>query len=566
MERQNLQGNPFFLDDEACDWVLHTLAGMNEEAKIGQVFCPAGSRMDDPDMKHAVEDIGVGGMMTMPGRVEDVQGLIRYAQEHSKIPMLFAANLESGGRGLVLEGTEYGSPMLLSAGGNPEAGYRLGKICGTEAKLVGANWSFAPIVDLDLNFRSPVVNLRSFGSDPDTVIQMAGGYLKAAKEENLAVTVKHFPGDGADCWDHHYGPSTNSLSFEEWDASYGKVYRAMFEQGAQTVMIGHISLPDYVRRVAPGFDPYAPATLCPTLLQSLLRKHLGFNGMAVTDSNNMLGLLTYMPRKKAIPTMLAAGCDMILFNKSLDEDIGYLRDGLKDGMVSAERLDEAVTRILAVKASLGLHRVKPLPVTAAREMFENPIFATWAKVAAEHGITLVKDTQRMLPLTPEKYPRLYVNVLQESDAPDTPLRQEIKEAFEKEGFQVFLRDRTKHNDLLSSMEENNKGVAFMTDSYDAAVYVALYNWGDELAMHLSWRGFHARGNDAPWFTAELPTMFISLAHPYYLNDVPMMKTFVNTYGKTPYTVEALMNRICGREPFMGKSPTDSFCGRVEAQT
>lgn len=108
-----------------------------------------------------------------------------------------------------------------------------------------------------------------------------------------------------------------------------------------------------------------------------------------------------------------------------------------------------------------------------------------------------------------------MNVLQEDDAPDSPLRKEIKAAFEKEGFQVSLRDRTKYNDFRSSMEENNKGIAEMTDKYDAAVYVAQYHWGDELASHLAWMGFHARGNDAPWFIAELPTIMISLGNPYY---------------------------------------------------
>ncbi len=565
MDEQALWANPFFLDDEACAWVFDTLEGMTQEEKMGQVFCPTGSKVDAPDMKHAIEDIGVGGMMTMPGKAQDTQALIAYAQKASKIPMLFSANLECGGRGLVTEGTNYGFPMMLAAGKNPDAGYRLGKICGAEAALVGANWSFAPIVDLDLNFRSPVVNLRSFGDDPYTVIQMAEGYLRAAKEEGMAVTVKHFPGDGTDAWDHHYGPSTNSLSFEEWEETYGRIYRAMFAQGAQTVMIGHIALPDYVRRVAPGSDPYAPATLSPVLLQNLLRQHLGFNGMVVTDSNNMLGLLTYMPRREAVPTMLAAGCDMILFNKSLDEDVNFLREGLKTGLVSAQRLDEAVMRILATKAHLGLHQRPAMPAPATAKTFVNPTFAGWAKEAAEAGITLVKDTQAMLPLTPEKYPRLYLNVLQEDDAPHTPLRKEIQAAFEKEGFQVFLRDRTQHNDLWSSMEENNQGVALMADNYDAAVYVAQYNWGDELAMHLSWRGFHARGNDAPWFTAELPTMFISLGHPYYLSDVPMMKTFINTYGKTDYTVDALMDRVCGRKAFVGESPTDAFCGRMETR-
>lgn len=119
--------------------------------------------------------------------------------------------------------------------------------------------------------------------------------------------------------------------------------------------------------------------------------------MVVTDSKNMLGLLNYMPRKMAVPAMLASGCDMILFNKSLDEDVGFLRDGLANRLVSAERLDEAVARILAVKASLGLHLPEKISAAAYGLQFDQPVFTAWAKETADRGITLVKDTQNMLP-------------------------------------------------------------------------------------------------------------------------------------------------------------------------
>jgi beta-N-acetylhexosaminidase len=564
MNQDELKGNPFFLDNEACAWVQKTLGNMSLEEKIGQVFCPAGKGINDSLAEYAVADLGVGGIMTMPGKAADVQAFLRHITGKCKIPLLCAANLESGGGGLVQEGTYYGDPMMLSAGGNPEAGYRLGKICAREASLIGCNWAFAPVVDLDLNYRNAVVALRSFGRDPNTVIRMAGGYLKAAKEEHIAVALKHFPGDGVDEWDHHYEPSTNSLPFEEWESSYGRIYRTLFTQGALTVMVGHISLPSYAKAVSPEEDEYAPATLSPALLQKLLRQHLGFRGMVVTDSTNMLAFLCYMPRRKAIPTAISAGCDMILFNKNLDEDMAFLREGLKQGLVTEGRLNEAVSRILAVKAALGLHKGQAIPDPDTLHRLGDPEHNIWAMQAAENAITLVKDTQSMLPLTPEKYPRLYLNVLQEGDDPNTPLRQEIKAAFEHEGFRVFLRDRSKNTDLLSSLEENDGGVALMTNHYDAAVYVSKYNWDNELAIHLSWRGFHARGNDAPWFVAELPTMFMSLGHPYHLTDVPMIRTFINTFGKTAHTLPALMDRITGRKPFTGTSPTDPSCGRPEA--
>lgn len=566
---QVLKGNPFFLDDEGCEWVNKTLAGMSEDEKIGQIFCIAGCSPADPLLKHAVAEVGVGGMMLRPQAAEAVRAAVGYAADLARIPLFFAANLESGGTGLIKDGTDYATQAMLAAGGDPAAGYKLGCVCGEEASLIGANWSFAPVVDLDLNPHNAVMQNRSYGSNPDTVIEMAGAYIKAAQEHDLAVAVKHFPGDGTDEWDHHYEPSSNQLSFAEWDQSYGRVYRALFAKGAQTVMAGHIALPAYMAAVAPAADQYAPATLNPYLLQNLLRGHLGFNGMVVTDSTNMLAFLTYMPRCRAVPYAIASGCDMFLFNKSLDEDFAFLKQGLHDGLVTGERLDEAVTRILAVKASLKLPQKQRqgtlIPESAALRKLGNPLFAQWAGQAAQNAVTLVKDTQAMLPLTPEKYPRIYLNVLLPTDEPDAPLRQAFKAAFEQEGFAVDLRDRTQRNDYETAIEENNKGVALLKDHYDAAVYIAHIPQDDQLAVHLSWRGFHARGNDAPWFIKEIPTLFVSISSPYFLRDVPMVQTYINTYGKTAYTVEALMNCITGRVPFIGTPPADPFCRRPEAK-
>lgn len=219
---------------------------------------------------------------------------------------------------------------------------------------MGLNWSFAPIVDINYDFHNPITNVRTFGNDPEKVLAFASQYLKGADESGVAVAIKHFPGDGVDERDQHILTSVNSFSTEEWDKTYGYVYKNLIDQGAKTVMVGHIAQPAYVKAQnenASREERLRPASLSPELLGGLLRKKLGFNGLISTDATPMVGFTSAMKRSEAIPQAIAAGCDMILFNKSLEEDYRYLLDGVKNGRVSEERLDEAVLRILATKAS-----------------------------------------------------------------------------------------------------------------------------------------------------------------------------------------------------------------------
>ena len=157
----NLKANPFFLDDAGEKWVYDTLASMSVEEKIGQMFCPIGSNIEEDFLKAFLEEFKPGAMLYRPMPAADVQKTHRFLQNHSKIPMLFGANLESGGNGICSDGTYFSRPMGAAATDNPVNAYRLGKIAGAEAQAVGCNWSFAPICDLDMNFRNPITNVRT---------------------------------------------------------------------------------------------------------------------------------------------------------------------------------------------------------------------------------------------------------------------------------------------------------------------------------------------------------------------------------------------------------------------
>ena len=349
----DIKAAPFNLDDEGVKWVEETKQNMTLEEKIGQLMIPIGYSADPGYLQHVMLDHHIGGILYRCGESEEMQACHRWLQEHSKIPLFIAANLEAGGDGIATDGTSFGKQMEIAATGDPEQAYRLGKVSCAEGKAVGCNWAFAPVVDIDRNWRNPITNVRTYGDDPEFVLKCGLAYKRAADEENVAVSIKHFPGDGCDEVDQHILTSVNNLSCEEWDETYGKIYKGLIDDGALTVMVGHIAQPAYQKHFNPDFpDKLVPATLSSELLQGLLRGRLGFNGLISTDSTCMLGFTVGMKREMAVPYSIEAGCDMFLFNKDLHEDYQYMMEGYKKGILSEKRLDEAVTRILARKPQL----------------------------------------------------------------------------------------------------------------------------------------------------------------------------------------------------------------------
>ena len=575
----DLKAKPFYLSDDDIRWVRSTLSAMTVEEKAGQVFCPMGFSADPALLHHLVNDIGVGGMMYRPGFAAEIQNTHRAIQSMAKIPLLLAANTEHGGDGLAFEGTGFGQPMAVAATGNSENAYRMGYTACAEGAALGLNWSFAPIVDINYEFHNPITNVRTFGSDAERVIACGSAYMRGARENGVAVSVKHFPGDGVDERDQHILTSVNTLSREAWDESFGKVYKTLIDQGAETVMVGHIALPAY----ADEKEKLLPASLSKSLMTGLLRQKLGFNGLITTDATPMVGFTAAMPRERAIPAAVAAGADMILFNKDLDEDYRFLLSGIESGVVSRERLDEAVTRILATKAALRLHEKQKtgtlVPGPEALGVVGCEKHRTWAKAVADDAITLVKDTQRLLPLSAEKYKRVYLNVIQRDMDPQNAAVQSWKTLFEKEGFAVTVRDRRVQisvqdmgdipgmsDEKKALMHEMYRPVGEAKKAYDLYVYICnMENASNNTTLRLNWNVAFGLGDDAPWFVSEVPALMISTAYPYHLFDAPMVKTYVNAYAGTADFRAAVMDKLMGRSPFRGVSPMDPFCGREDTR-
>lgn len=575
----DLKAKPFCLNDTDIQWVNDTLSAMTLEEKAGQVFCPMGFSDDPGLLHHMLCDLHVGGMMYRPGPAAYIQNTHRTIQSMAKIPLLLAANTENGGNGLAFEGTSFGQPMAVAATDDPENAYRMGFTACAEGAALGLNWSFAPIVDINYEFHNPITNVRTFGSDAERVIACGSAYMRGAKENGVAVSIKHFPGDGVDERDQHILTSVNTLSRKAWDKSFGKVYKTLIDQGAETVMVGHIALPAY----ADENEKNLPASLSKSLMTGLLRQKLGFNGLITTDATPMVGFTAAMPRERAIPAAVAAGADMILFNKDLDEDYRFLLAGIESGLLTEERLDEAVTRILAVKAALRLHEKQKtgtlVPGQEALSVVGCEKHRAWAKEVADKAVTLVKDTQQLLPLSGEKFKRVYLNVIQKDNSPENPVVQSWKELFEREGFEVTVRDRRvsitvqdmgdipgMSAEKKALMHEMYRSTREAREAYDLYVYICnMENASNNTTLRLNWNVAFGLGDDAPWFVSEVPALMISTAYPYHLFDAPMVKTYVNAYAGTADFRAAVMDKLMGRSAFRGVSPIDPFCGREDTR-
>lgn len=553
--------NPFYLTEEQVQWVESTYDSMSLEEKIGQLFCPIVFTKDEKELKELVETKHIGGMLYREGPGEELRQSHKILQDASKIPLLTASNLEYGGNGSAIEGTYYGREMLAAATGDVERAYQLGKVSCSEGAAVGVNWSFAPVVDLDLNYHNPITNVRTFGSDLQTVIDMGKAYIRGAKEEGVATSVKHFPGDGVDERDQHLVTSVNALSCKEWDESYGKIYKEMIEAGTLTVMAAHIALPAYEEYFdQKPCERILPATLSENLLKKLLREQLGFNGLIVTDATPMVGFCSAMDRATAVPLSIENGCDMFLFNRNMEEDFRLMREGYEKGILSDARLEEAVKRILATKAAMHLpekqEKGQLVPDASALDILNCETYDCWAKECADEGVTLAKDIQNLLPIDPKKHKRVLLELMG-----DFPSNKRVCESFVRElearGFEVTVYEPEGFEVMEDSVES-------FKSRYDLIFYVGnIETASNKTVSRLNWHTMFGLGNNMPWMVHEMPALFVSVGNPYHLLDAPMIKTFVNGYCNSEYVIHAVVEKLCGDSEFKGKSPIDPFCGKPD---
>ncbi|WNZ96471.1 glycoside hydrolase family 3 N-terminal domain-containing protein [Streptococcus iniae] len=584
----DLSKKPYNLEQDAIDWVETTIASMTLEEKIGQLFVNMGSSRSEDYLTQVMADYKFAAVRYAPGPVAEIWEQNYILQTKSKIPMLIATNTESGGNGAVTDGTKIGDEVKIAATADPKYAYELGRIAGIEASAVGCNASFAPIMDLSRNWRNPIIANRTWGADVEQALNLSKEYMHGIMEQGIIPFAKHFPGDGIDERDHHLSYASNPMTKTQWLETFGRIYGEMAKEGLPGIMAGHIHLPNVEKEMHPerDFDDMLPASLNKTLLDELLRGELEYNGAIVTDASHMVAMTASMPRRELLPTAIEAGCDLFLFFNDPDEDLQWMKEGYEKGILSDERLHDALRRTLGLKALLGLHQFEGrreqimLAKEEAMALINTDEAKTVSDQVADKAITLVKNKQKSIfPVTPERYKRILIVEVDgykggfgalinsgKKRASDT-----LKELLEAEGHDVSIWENTEERiknlpeedrpATIQNVYASKRPIAQITDNYDLIINLVDVNSGGT-AQRIIWPA--TKGTpDQPFYVHEVPTIVVSVQHPFALADMPQVGTYINAYDGMSNTVAALVEKLAGRSKFTGISPVDAYCGLID---
>ena len=582
----DLRAKPYHLSDEDIAWVESTIASMTDEEKVGQLFWQLTASQEESYLKELMDKYHLGGCRYngMPGAKVLAQN--RILQKYAKVPVFIACNPEQGGNGVCPDGTFVSSQIKIGATRKSEYAQAMGRVSGAQIKATGCNMAFAPVVDITYNWECEEVLSRAYGNDHELVASMGNAYMSGLHEtEGVACCAKHFPGNGQDYRDAHMSNNINHFGYEKWMQTYGHVYKTMIDNGMEAIMGGHIMMPEYMKELNPDItmDEMMPATLCPEIMTGLLRDKLGFNGMVVTDASHMVGMTNRMKRADMLPAAINAGCDMFLFFNDPEEDYTTMLNAYTSGIISEERMVEALTRILGLKASMGLNKkTKEEPCGTDEELvaaLTNPEYKSYATQITKDSLTLVKyKDEGVLPLSPEKTKRIMIVNIKGPDSPMAKLAaiamgggagkkspvEKLRDMLNEKGFDAFIYE----SPLDKMMKEVAAGKPFNLNLYFAGKN-AIADFVSGMDLVISFFdvanghpvfGMSKGGGEIPWYVHEIPVVGISVNKPTMLADAPMLRTYINTYDSNDDTLKTLVDALLtGPEAFKGIDPIDSYC-------
>jgi beta-N-acetylhexosaminidase len=539
---------------EASKWVEATLQKMNVDEKIGQLLFTTyhGSLTptDSPayaQMMHDVTDLHCGGFINItqasPLGIVKSQAyptavLTNQLQAKSKLPLLIGADFERGAGMRLDEGTSFPTAMALAAGGGPADAYTMGKLTALEARAVGIQWVYAPVADVNNNPGNPIINTRSFGEDPARVAEYVSSFVRGVEENGGLATAKHFPGHGDTASDSHIDLPVIHADRERLDKLELVPFRAAISAGVGSVMTGHLSVPS----LEP--DPNTPATLSSHILTELLRNELHFQGLVVTDAMDMGGItVRYAPGEAAVRAVLA-GADALLMPPVPDAAFEGLQAAVRSGRISIERLDASVRRILEAKAKLGLDKNRLVDVNAINQKLGSVAWQAEAQEISDRGVTLLRDSQHILPLDGTKPSRalLLAFYADPEPYPGEDLERELKSRF----------------DSVTTLRADTRFINAETlklpspDSYDVVLLALFVRVSDR------------KGNvDVPAEQAALaeriyqggkPVITLGFGSPYLIERFPQAQTWLAAFGISDVAQISIARALFGQIPVRGHLP------------
>lgn len=543
-------------------WAERTLARLSLREKAAQLvmpfvlgdFAPVGTPSHARSTSH-VGDLKVGGVIMSVGQPTEVAAKLNSLQELADIPLLVAADLETGA-GFRLHGavqmpgtislggaTNFPALMALGAADDEQLAYEMGRITAVEARAVGIHVAFAPVLDVNNNPENPIINVRSLGDDPRRVAELGAAFVRGIEDHGAISTGKHFPGHGDTDTDSHLALPIISHPRERIDAIELLPFRAAFEAGMGAVMTAHIAVP------ALTSGERAPVTLAPEALEGILRRDLGFDGLIFTDAMDMRAITRAYSDGEAAVRAIEAGADIILMPPSPSRTIDAIVDAVESGRVGERRLDASVGRLLRLKARLGLDRAATVDLSQVPARVGIPEHAQVAQEIAERSLTLLKNVDGggpMLPLRGTRTARVTsVTFRRSSDVM-------AGRYFDQRVRQTYPRLSTTTLDAASSSadyEELKRGVRNQ-DLVIVSTYVTAVSYSGSVALPDETVDFihHLR-------EIGRPHILISFGNPYLVAEFPSVRAYMVAWSGTRANQVAAARALFGEIAIVGRTPT-----------
>jgi beta-N-acetylhexosaminidase len=524
-------------DAGAGRWADSVLSTLDLRERIAQMMTAFSySDVTSPkldDLRELIIRDGIGGVIISKGIVADAKALNDSIQRWTRVPVLISADFEHG-LSMRLEGaTEFPSAMALGATRTPQLAYAMGYAVGNEARSIGVHQNYAPVSDVNNNPSNPVINVRSYGENPDLVSAMAGAYARGLQEARVIATAKHFPGHGdTDVDSHTYLPSIGKQR-KELDSMELLPFRNLIRDGVMSVMTAHIAVPSM------SGDSAIPATFSRRVLDTVLRRELGFKGLIVSDALNMGAVANSYSSVETAKNALLAGVDVLLIPKKIRESIDSLVVFTERGDISKDQIDDSVLRILRYKywSAAGMEGKQPAE-------FNSPAFKTLALSIARKALTLVRN-DGTLPLRNE--PRMKTDAL----------------------LLLHGKGNTKALDFMSLLEARinirNTVIVRRKEKKLDVDSIASKLGGADRVIVVSFAGVRVQGDPAGISDQQQKLLdalakkkakhvLIALSSPYVLATMPNAAAMICTYDKSKTSMQAAVDALTGEFLPTGKLP------------
>ncbi len=536
-------------------WVAKTLKSLSLHDKIAQLIeVRVQGKFLNRDsaefiqLKEEVQRNHIGGLVLFAGNVYESAVLLNELQSLSKLPLVVCSDFERGASFRIADTTSFPWTMAIGATGSEEFAYKEGAVTAQEARALGVHWIFAPVMDVNNNPDNPVINIRSYGEDPQLVARLGTAFIRGAHDNGALATAKHFPGHGDTATDTHIGLAVIPSDLARLNSVEFVPFRSAIAAGVDSIMTAHIAVPEVTG------EPGLPATLSHKILTGVLRDSLHFKGLIVTDALEMGGITTRFWSGLAAVRAIEAGADMLLLPPDTTVAIDEVERAVRRGDISEARIDQSVERVLSAKTRLGLQVSRTVPIARISDLVTTQENQRLAQAMADHSVTVLKDEKHLLPLDPRHPPGIY-SIVVSSDLDPSP-----GAVFQAELRRRFLTARTVSADprtpdeLVSSIVKT----ASESDIVILATLVRVISGKGSIALPDNQRnlieGLLATGK---------PLIWLALGNPYLLRLYPQVGTYICTFSYSDVSQIAAAKALAGEIAVTGKMPVSiPECSKV----